>query len=106
MKMDKKNQAKYEMLKHLKKMATGSMGGMQKVSVMAKDKEGLREGLDKAEDVLDQMPAEEEEVDMEGHEEEGHEEEGHGEEEMEEEEMNYEEMDKEALIELLKNKLK
>lgn len=61
MKKEKKqsNKAKGKMsaLKGLHKMASEMMGsglsGMKKVSVMAKDKKGLKKGLDKAEDMID-----------------------------------------------------
>lgn len=39
-------------------------GGMKQVSVAAPDKEGLLKGLDKAEEVLDEMPEHEEEMPM------------------------------------------
>ena len=96
--------AKYEMLKNLRKMAMdmngeNMMGGdMQKVSVMAKDKEGLKKGLEKAEEVIEndpmsklkehmkESPEMEEEEDM----------------EEEHEEMNLEEMSKEELLEHIK----
>lgn len=50
-------EAKKEVLKMLKKMmrddSYGKMGeGIQKVTVMAPDKEGLKEGLSKAEEIL------------------------------------------------------
>lgn len=52
--------AKFEMLKALKKMAQEEMGdklvpelkGMQKVTVAAKDKSGLEEGLEKAKEIV------------------------------------------------------
>lgn len=58
---DSKNaEAKMEVLKQLREMAMGQMGegldeDMQSVTVSAKDVEGLREGIDKAEVMLDQM---------------------------------------------------
>lgn len=56
--------AKMDMLKALRKMAMDMIneGGqdeeemLQKVTVAAKDKEGLKKGLEKAEDVLEGMP--------------------------------------------------
>lgn len=60
--------AKMEVLEELRKMAMGMMGEgmdkygsdeMQKITVASPDKEGLMEGLDKAEDMMDSMPAEE-----------------------------------------------
>ena len=68
-KMD--SQAKMDVLKELLQMAMEQMRGknksgleemqkMKKVSVMAPDKAGLKEGLHKAEDVLSGMPGEEE----------------------------------------------
>ncbi len=71
---DKKmsKQAKMDVLKELMQMAMGEMkdktgkmmGEMKKVSVMAKDKAGLEEGLDKAKDVVEDMPMGEEDDDM------------------------------------------
>lgn len=64
--------AKMDMLKALRKMAMDMIneGGqdeeemLQKVTVAAKDKEGLKKGLEKAEDVLEGMPeGESEEMD-------------------------------------------
>lgn len=66
-KMPMHKKAKMDLLKQLRKMAMDmihedSMGGeedamgLQKVTVAAKDKEGLKEGLEKAEDVLEGMP--------------------------------------------------
>jgi hypothetical protein len=71
--------AKLDVLKDLRKMAMemlhdqssegmeeGEMPSkMQKVMVAAKDKEGLKQGLEKAEDVLESMPGEESEEDEE-----------------------------------------
>lgn len=102
--MENKHKAKKEMLEKLRKIMGGmgadkAMGGVG-VTVKAKDKEGLLEGLSKAgdiveseelpEDMMEEMPEEMEEYD----------------EEMPEEEMSedYEEMSKEDLIELLKNR--
>jgi len=61
MKKEKKasNKAKGKMaaLKGLHKMASDMMGadmaGMKKISVMAKDKKGLKKGLEKAEKMVD-----------------------------------------------------
>lgn len=51
-----KMKGKMAALKGLHKMASDMMGadmkGMKKVSVIAKDKKGLKKGLDKAEDML------------------------------------------------------
>lgn len=51
-----KMKGKMAALKGLHKMASDMMGadmkGMKKVSVMAKDKKGLKKGLEKAEDML------------------------------------------------------
>jgi len=38
------------------------MKSMQEVSVMAPDKEGMKKGLEKAEDVLEMLPSDEEEM--------------------------------------------
>jgi hypothetical protein len=73
--MDKKKKelsmdkmAKMDMLKALRKMALDminegdageEMDALQKVTVAAKDKEGLKAGLEKAEEVLEKMPGEE-----------------------------------------------
>jgi hypothetical protein len=65
MSMDKK--AKLDLLKSLRKMAMGlihegmgeddmELDGMKKVTVAAKDSEGLKKGLEKAEDILEDMP--------------------------------------------------
>lgn len=78
--MDKKDKkmsmdklAKMDLLKGLRKMAMdmireggeeGEMDAMQKVTVAAKDKEGLKAGLEKAEDVLEGMDEEKESEDM------------------------------------------
>lgn len=52
-KKDHKKMAKRKVLEDMHKMASDMMGeNMQKVSVMAKDKEGLMKGLEKAEDIL------------------------------------------------------
>jgi hypothetical protein len=62
--------AKMEVLEELREMAMGMMGEgmedygpedmmgeeMQQVTVAADDKEGLLEGLDKAEDIMEEMP--------------------------------------------------
>jgi hypothetical protein len=66
-KMPMHRKAKMDLLKQLRRMAMDmihedSMGGeedaagLQKVTVAAKDKEGLKQGLEKAEDVLEDMP--------------------------------------------------
>lgn len=57
--LDKKEiQAKIDVLQELMDMADGAEGdsimdGLQKVTVAAKDKEGLKQGLEKAEEVLE-----------------------------------------------------
>lgn len=65
---EKDIQAKKEMLMELLGLADGELKSRSKkglddhkamkVAVMAKDKEGLKEGLEKAEEVLEQMPEE------------------------------------------------
>lgn len=55
---EQKKQAKMEVLQELLELAMDSSGkqigdGMQKLTVAAPDKEGLMEGLDKAEEVLE-----------------------------------------------------
>lgn len=60
---DMKGVAKLKVLKHLKDMASqmmgddlkGGMDGMKKVTVAAPDEAGLKEGLDKAKEVVGQM---------------------------------------------------
>lgn len=57
----KKLAAKLDVIKELLEMADSSeaeglMGGMQKVTVAAPDKDGLQKGLEKAEEVLEQAP--------------------------------------------------
>lgn len=65
---DKEKEVHKGVLKDLMKDMEGMMGNdmktrrMQKVTVMAKDKEGLKEGLDKAEDLMEDMPEKEEAV--------------------------------------------
>lgn len=58
---DMKKDAKLSVLKHLREMASGMMGddlksGMKKVTVASDSTEGLKEGLNKAEDVVEDMP--------------------------------------------------
>ncbi len=52
--------AKMDVLSDLKGQASDMMGeklgGIKKVSVAAPDKEGLKEGLEKAEELLEEMP--------------------------------------------------
>ena len=68
-KMKAKMEAKMEVLKELMQMADsseaegllGGMDDMKQVTVAAEDKEGLEEGLEKAEEVLDEMPMDDEE---------------------------------------------
>jgi len=63
--MDKKSKAKMEMLKQLRKMSGNMMAGemfnepVQKVTVAAKDKEGLAEGLEKAKKIVGSVPMDE-----------------------------------------------
>lgn len=57
--MDSK--AKMSILKELRKMAMDDMGeglksGLKKVTVAAPDEKGLKEGLEKAEDIVEDMP--------------------------------------------------
>lgn len=61
--MKKKLMAKMEVLKELMQMAddsetAGLMDGMQEVTVAAPDKEGLEEGLEKAQEITEDMPEE------------------------------------------------
>lgn len=64
-------EAKLSVLKHLRKMASDMMGEdvkggmMKKVTVAAPDKESLKEGLEKAEEVVGSMPNGEEETEEE-----------------------------------------
>lgn len=66
MKPDMKSEAKLKMLERMKKMATEMMGGemknkldgMKKVTVAAEDTEGLKEGLEKAEEIVENDPME------------------------------------------------
>lgn len=62
--VDKKS-AKMDVLKALKEMASGMMGSdldeMKKVTVAAKDDEGLTEGLEKAKELLDSKKKDEDE---------------------------------------------
>jgi len=78
---DMKKEAKLSVLKELRKMASDMIGGdlkegMNKVTVASDSKEGLKKGLEKAEDLMEQAP------DME--------------EELEDEEMEYEDMEEES----------
>lgn len=62
---DLKKKAKLGVLGEIRGLASklmqdGLSGKMQKVMVAAQDKEGLKEGLEKAKDVLDQMPKKDE----------------------------------------------
>lgn len=65
-----KKQAKLSALKNLRSAMSGMMQGdlgdkMNKVTVAAPDKESLEAGLDKAKDVLDDMPSEDSDMEME-----------------------------------------
>lgn len=57
---DNEKTAKMSVLEELKKQASDAMGGklkgLKKVSVMASDKEGLKEGLEKAEELVEEAP--------------------------------------------------
>jgi len=58
---ESKMSAKMDVLKELRDLAAGQAGesvkkGMQEVSVMAPDKEGLKEGLEMAEEVVEEGP--------------------------------------------------
>jgi hypothetical protein len=88
---DMKYKAKEAMLKKLKETmgemgAENVMGGMG-VTVEAEDKEGLLEGLEKAEEVIENPEEVLEDAEV-----------------MEDSEMDYEEYSKEELIEMLKNR--
>lgn len=69
MKMDKKGDAKLRMLERLSEMMSEQRGGNlvdgMKVGVMADDKKGLVEGLDKAKEVVSDMPMKESEEESE-----------------------------------------
>ena len=62
--MSKKVEAKSKMLKHLKKMMSDDLGSgiedilknKMKVTVAADSKEGLKEGLEKAKETVDDLP--------------------------------------------------
>ena len=83
-----KAKEKMSVLDELSSMMGGEMAdklkGMKKVSVMAKDDEGLKAGLEKAEEVLDDSEENEEDS--------------------EKEDKDYSEMSKEELIEMLEAK--
>ena len=66
------------------------MGSMHKVSVLAKDKKGLKKGLDKAKEVLGKMPKYSEE---DGYEDKEHE---------EKDSSKYDDMSREELLEYIK----
>jgi hypothetical protein len=61
---DQEKQAKMEVLKELVQMAQEMLGGkvksgmdeMNKVSVLADDKDGLKEGLEKAQEIVEEQP--------------------------------------------------
>lgn len=59
-----KKKAKMDMVRELRKLATDAMSNdmkdMRKVSVMAKDEEGLKMGLDKAKEILKKKEDDEE----------------------------------------------
>jgi hypothetical protein len=103
---DLMKKAKLEVLKDLRKQCMDSMGssmkgGLNKVSVMAPDAESLKEGLEKAEDIVEsnpmQMGEESEEMEDEEMSEES--------EDSESEEMSEEELDK-KIQELMAKKSK
>lgn len=62
---DKKKSAKMNALKELHKMASDQMsddmGDLQKVTVAAKDKKGLKAGLEKAEEIISKKKDKEDE---------------------------------------------
>lgn len=96
--------AKLDVLKELSELMTKKAGhdiagGMQKITVMSKDKEGLMKGLDKAEELLKSMPESEMKKEMEGKEEMEE-----SEEEMPESEMK--DSDKEEMLKKLKMHMK
>jgi len=66
---EKKIEAKREVLEALQEMIKGEVGGklgeMKKVTVASPTKEGLQEGLEKAEEVIEKMPKMEEMEEME-----------------------------------------
>lgn len=65
--MSKGMETKMEMLQQLKDLATQMMGGdlegLKKVTVAAKDDQGLKSGLEKAKELLNSMSDENEEDD-------------------------------------------
>jgi hypothetical protein len=69
MKKDASMEAKMEALKELREMASKAMSDdmdeLQKVSVMAPDKEGLEEGLEKAREMLGKKLKDDEDEDEE-----------------------------------------
>lgn len=64
--MPHEKKAKMSVLEELQKQAADAMGGkldgVKKVSVMAPSKEGMKEGLEKAEEILEGMPEGESEM--------------------------------------------
>ena len=62
--MDEKRRMQIELLQDLKEMMGEMMGqgmmpeSIEKVTVAAPDREGLEEGLDKASDMMEEMPEE------------------------------------------------
>lgn len=58
---DVKKEAKLGVLKDLRGLASSMMKDGLKATVMAKDKKGLEEGLEKAKDVIKEIPSEEDE---------------------------------------------
>lgn len=62
---DKKKMAKMKVLKDMHKWASNKMsddmGELQKVTVAAKDKKGLKAGLEKAEEIIGKKKDEEDE---------------------------------------------
>jgi len=69
--MDPKEKGvKMDILKHIAKMASDSMGdeirGLKKVEVAAPDKEGLKAGLEKAEELVEGEAPESEEAEVDG----------------------------------------
>lgn len=60
---DNEKEAKLSVAKEMRDMASGMMGeklkGLKKVTVASDSKEGIEEGLEKAKDMVEEMPGEE-----------------------------------------------
>lgn len=107
--MNKKNQAKYEMLKKLKQMM-GKQDGeevmskpVKQVTVAAPDKAGLKEGMDHAKAILDKLPMDDEQSEEESPE---HEAEESQKEEDAEQSMDFSKMSRSELEAMLKRHMK